>query len=164
MGNLSNPGINKETDRTRHIVSTRNTLRESVKEVFQKDGSLAKVLEHYETRKSQQQMADSVAITATQGGTLLAEAGTGTGKTLAYLVPLILNKQRVIISTGTKNLQEQIFFKDLPVLRKIFSVPFTATMMKGRSNYLCLHRFNQVSEADQVRVALPFSKSKKLGK
>ena len=162
MGNLSNPGINKETDRTRHIVSTRNTLRESVKEVFQKDGSLAKVLEHYETRKSQQQMADSVAITATQGGTLLAEAGTGTGKTLAYLVPLILNKQRVIISTGTKNLQEQIFFKDLPVLRKIFSVPFTATMMKGRSNYLCLHRFNQVSEADQVRVALPFSKSKKL--
>ena len=162
MGNLSNSGINKQTDRTRHVVSTRNTLRESVKEVFQEDGSLAKVLEHYETRKSQQQMADSVAITASQGGTLLAEAGTGTGKTLAYLVPLILNKQRVIISTGTKNLQEQIFFKDLPVLRKIFSVPFTATMMKGRSNYLCLHRFNQVSEADQVRVALPFSKSKKL--
>ena len=162
MGNLSNSGINKQTDRTRHVVSTRNTLRESVKEVFQEDGSLAKVLEHYETRKSQQQMADSVAITASQGGTLLAEAGTGTGKTLAYLVPLILNKQRVIISTGTKNLQEQIFFKDLPVLRKIFPVPFTATMMKGRSNYLCLHRFNQVSEADQVRVALPFSKSKKL--
>jgi len=161
MGNLSNSGINKQTDRTRHIVSTRNTLRASVKEVFQKDGSLAKVLEHYEIRKSQQQIADSVAITATQGGTLLAEAGAGTGKTLAYLVPLILNKQRVIISTGTKNLQEQIFFKDLPVLRKIFSVPFTATMMKGRSNYLCLHRFNQVSEADRLRTTLPFSKSKK---
>ena len=161
MGNLSNSGINKQTDRTRHIVSTRNTLRASVKEVFQKDGSLAKVLEHYEIRKSQQQIADSVAITANQGGTLLAEAGAGTGKTLAYLVPLILNKQRVIISTGTKNLQEQIFFKDLPVLRKIFSVPFTATMMKGRSNYLCLHRFNQVSEADRLRTTLPFSKSKK---
>ena len=72
---------------------------------------------------------------------LLAEAGTGTGKTLAYLVPAILSRQRVLISTGTKNLQEQIFFKDLPVLREALGVPFTATYMKGRGNYLCLHRF-----------------------
>ena len=85
MGNLSNSGINKETDRTRLIGSTRNTLRASEKEVFQKNGSLSKILEHYETRKSQQQMADCVAITATQGGTLLAEAGTGTGKTLSLI-------------------------------------------------------------------------------
>ena len=78
---------------------------------------------------------------------LLAEAGTGTGKTLAYLVPAILSRQRVLISTGTKNLQEQIFFKDIPALRDALGVPFTATYMKGRANYLCLHRLDQLSEA-----------------
>ena len=66
------------------------------------------------------------------GGVLLAEAGTGTGKTLAYLVPAILSRKRVLVSTGTKNLQEQIFFKDLPLLRDSLGVPFTATCMKGR--------------------------------
>ena len=77
------------------------------------------------------------------GGVLLAEAGTGTGKTLAYLVPAILSGQRVLISTGTKNLQEQIYFKDLPVLERALDVRFTATYMKGRANYLCLHRLGQ---------------------
>jgi ATP-dependent DNA helicase DinG len=86
-------------------------------------------------------MAAAVAATIESGGTLLAEAGTGTGKTLAYLIPAILSRQRVLVSTGTKNLQEQIFFKDLPVLREALGVPFTATLMKGRSNYLCLHRW-----------------------
>ena len=76
-----------------------------------------------------------------EGGTLLAEAGTGTGKTLAYLIPAILSRQRVLVSTGTKNLQEQIFFKDIPALRDALGVPFTATLMKGRGNYLCLHRW-----------------------
>src|SRR5204863_6287391 len=78
------------------------------------------------------------------GGVLLAEAGTGTGKTLAYLVPAILSRQRVLVSTGTKNLQEQIFFKDIPALRAVLDVPFTATCMKGRGNYLCLHRLDQL--------------------
>ena len=82
---------------------------------------------------------------------LLAEAGTGTGKTLAYLVPAILSRQRVLISTGTKNLQEQIFFKDLPVLREALGVPFTATYMKGRGNYLCLHRFDELTRQPGVR-------------
>src|SRR5207247_5826526 len=80
------------------------------------------------------------------GGVLLAEAGTGTGKTLAYLVPAILGRQRVIISTGTKNLQEQIYFKDIPALRGALGVPFTATYMKGRANYLCLHRLDRLSD------------------
>ena len=66
------------------------------------------------------------------GGVLLAEAGTGTGKTLAYLVPAILRRERVLVSTGTKNLQEQIYFKDLPVLERALGVPFKATCMKGR--------------------------------
>src|SRR5204862_7039573 len=86
-------------------------------------------------------MAAAVSDVIEHGGTLIAEAGTGTGKTLAYLVPAILSGPRVLVSTGTKNLQEQIYFKDLPALREALGVPFTATLMKGRSNYLCLHRY-----------------------
>ena len=81
-----------------------------------------------------------------EGGVLLAEAGTGTGKTLAYLVPAILSRQRVLVSTGTKNLQEQIYFKDIPALRATLGVPFTAACMKGRANYLCLHRLDAARE------------------
>src|SRR6516164_1587353 len=95
-------------------------------------------------------MAASVARAFERGGVLLAEAGTGTGKTLAYLVPAILSRQRVLVSTGTKNLQEQVFFKDLPVLRKTLGVPFTATYMKGRGNYLCLHRFAALKDGSAI--------------
>src|SRR5512142_301249 len=91
-------------------------------------------------------MAVAVAAAFEEGGQILVEAGTGTGKTLAYLVPAILSRQRVLISTGTKNLQEQIYFKDIPALRDAIGVPFKATYMKGRANYLCLHRLDQLSE------------------
>ena len=101
----------------------------------------------FEAREGQRRMAAAVSNTIEEGGTLLAEAGTGTGKTLAYLVPAILSRQRVLVSTGTKNLQEQIFFKDLPSLRDSIDVPFTATLMKGRSNYLCLHRWETYRDA-----------------
>ena len=111
-------------------------------QVFAPDGTLARALPGYETRPAQLQMADAVAAAFADGGILLAEAGTGTGKTLAYLVPAILSRQRVLISTGTKNLQEQIYFKDLPVLRASLGTDFSATYMKGRGNYLCLHRFD----------------------
>jgi ATP-dependent DNA helicase DinG len=90
-------------------------------------------------------MAVRVARAFEDGGVLLAEAGTGTGKTLAYLVPAILSRERVLISTGTKNLQEQIYFKDIPALRDALGIPFTATYMKGRANYLCLHRLEQLT-------------------
>src|SRR5262245_7278989 len=76
-----------------------------------------------------------------RGSTVIDAGGTGTGKTLAYLVPAILSGTRLLVSTGTKNLQEQIFFKDIPLLRTALGKPFSATLMKGRSNYLCLHRF-----------------------
>jgi ATP-dependent DNA helicase DinG len=91
-------------------------------------------------------MAAAVARVFEQGGVLLAEAATGTGKTLAYLVPAVLSGQRVLVSTGTKNLQEQIFFKDIPTLRTALNVAFRATYMKGRGNYLCLHRLERLSE------------------
>jgi ATP-dependent DNA helicase DinG len=100
-------------------------------------------------------MADAVAIAIERGGVLLAEAGTGTGKTLAYLVPAVLSGQRVLVSTGTKNLQEQIYFKDLPALQQGLGVPFTATLMKGRSNYLCLHRWGLYREGAEQASALP---------
>ena len=116
-------------------------LRAAVAAAFADDGAFARVVTGYEPRDGQRRMADAVGAALDEGGTLLAEAGTGTGKTLAYLVPAILSRKRVIVSTGTKNLQEQVFFKDLPALRDALDVPFTATLMKGRSNYLCLHRF-----------------------
>ena len=112
-----------------------------VDEVFADGGALSRVVAGYEPREGQRAMATAVAGILEQGGTLLAEAGTGTGKTLAYLIPTILSRQRVLVSTGTKNLQEQIFFKDLPALREALDIPFTATLMKGRSNYLCLHHW-----------------------
>src|SRR5262245_14489333 len=118
-----------------------STLTDTVSAVFAAVGTRADTLPGLEPRDGQRRMAEAVASVLDTGGTLLAEAGTGTGKTLAYLVPAILSGQRVLVSTGTKNLQEQIFFKDIPVLREALGKPFSATLMKGRSNYLCLHRF-----------------------
>ena len=119
-------------------------LGAAVAAAFADDGVLARAVDQFEPRESQRTMAAAVANTLQHGGVLLAEAGTGTGKTLAYLVPAILSRQRVLISTGTKNLQEQIYFKDIPTLRAAMGVPFTATYMKGRANYLCLHRLDQL--------------------
>lgn len=119
-------------------------LKAAVDAAFATEGPLARVVDQFEPRGGQRIMATAVAETIDRGGVLLAEAGTGTGKTLAYLVPAILSRQRVLVSTGTKNLQEQIYFKDLPVLREALGVDFKATYMKGRANYLCLHRLDQL--------------------
>jgi ATP-dependent DNA helicase DinG len=123
------------------------TLGDRVAQVFAPGGPLARTVPDFEPRAGQAAMADAVARTFERGGVLLAEAGTGTGKTLAYLVPAILSGERVLISTGTKNLQEQIFFKDIPALREALGITFTATCMKGRANYLCLHRLDQLVDA-----------------
>jgi ATP-dependent DNA helicase DinG len=120
-----------------------DALKIAVGVAFSDTGALARAVKGYEPREGQRAMAEAVASVIESGGTLLVEAGTGTGKTLAYLIPAILSGRRVLVSTGTKNLQEQIFFKDLPALRNALDLPFTATLMKGRSNYLCLHRFEQ---------------------
>jgi ATP-dependent DNA helicase DinG len=117
-----------------------------VDRVFAADGPLARTLAAFEPRDSQRQMAAAVAETLETGGVLLAEAGTGTGKTLAYLAPAILKGERVLVSTGTRNLQEQIYFKDLPALARSLGVGVTATCMKGRGNYLCVHRFEALRD------------------
>ena len=119
------------------------TLRAAVDRVFDEDGPLARAVPEFEPRPGQRAMAAAVAEAIEQGQVLLAEAGTGTGKTIAYLVPAILSGRRVLVSTGTKTLQEQIFSKDLPLLKASLGVPFKATCMKGRGNYLCLHRLDQ---------------------
>ena len=126
-------------------------LRADVDDAFADDGPLAQALPTFEPRHSQREMAAATADIFDDGGILLAEAGTGTGKTLAYLVPAILSRQRVLISTGTKNLQDQIYDKDLPALRDALDTPFTATSMKGRGNYLCLHRFDDLRESGELR-------------
>jgi ATP-dependent DNA helicase DinG len=128
-------------------------LASAVDRVFADGGPLARAVAEFEAREGQRDMAAAVARVFGRGGVLLAEAGTGTGKTLAYLVPAILANQRVLISTGTKNLQEQIYFKDLPILREALGQPFTATYMKGRGNYLCLHRF--ATMRDDVHAGSP---------
>ena len=92
-------------------------LADDVARAFADDGALARALPQFEPRPGQRTMAAAVAAVLDDGGVLLAEAGTGTGKTMAYLVPAILSGHRVLVSTGTKNLQEQIFAKDVPVLR-----------------------------------------------
>ncbi len=124
-------------------------LKALVSDAFADNGPLAEALPAFEARESQRQMAAAVSDIFADGGVLLAEAGTGTGKTLAYLVPAILSQHRVLVSTGTKNLQDQIYYKDLPALRKALTVPFSATYMKGRGNYLCLHLFDALRSSDE---------------
>ncbi|MDN5862613.1 MAG: ATP-dependent DNA helicase, partial [Salinisphaera sp.] len=108
--------------------------------VFAADGPLAAKLAGYAPRAAQQEMAESVAQTIAAGGRLLVEAGTGTGKTLAYLVPALASGHRVILSTATRHLQEQILSHDVPLARAALGCNPKVALLKGRGNYLCLHR------------------------
>lgn len=130
-------------------------LAAAVDAAFAPGGPVARALDTFEPREGQRRMALAVADALEHGGVLLAEAGTGTGKTLAYLVPAILSRQRVIVSTGTKNLQEQIYFKDVPLLRRALGVGFSAAYMKGRANYLCRHRLDQARAAATMGGPVP---------
>ena len=115
-----------------------------MEEIFGKNGIIAKYHKDYEYRVGQIKMAEAVLRAFEEKKHLIVEAGTGTGKTMAYLVPAIAaaigQKKRVIISTGTKNLQEQLMEKDIPFLQKVLPKKFSASSMKGRSNYACLYR------------------------
>jgi len=118
-----------------------------VDDVLGPDGRLARALPGYEHREDQLAMARLVDRAIAARGYLVAEAGTGTGKTLAYLVPAILSGRRVIVSTATKTLQEQIWTKDIPLLREACGLQFQAAYLKGRSNYVCLVRANEFARA-----------------
>src|SRR5256885_7772617 len=147
-----------------------------MEEIFGPDGLIARAHDEYEYRPGQIQMAEAVLRAFEEKRHLIVEAGTGTGKTLAYLVPAVAaataRGQRVVISTGTKNLQEQLMDKDIPFLQKILPKKFSAAYMKGRSNYACLYRLHKsgdqpildgVGEVDNFREVLEWSRETKTG-
>ena len=121
-----------------------------MKDIFGENGLISKFHEGYEHRDGQIKMAEAVMRAFDEKRHLVVEAGTGTGKTLAYLVPAIAaalgKKRRIIISTGTKNLQEQLMEKDIPFLQRVMPRKFTAAYMKGRSNYACLNRIYKAED------------------
>jgi ATP-dependent DNA helicase DinG len=117
-------------------------------EIFQQDGILQHSFKQYEFRIGQLNMANSVESAFTESNYLVVEAGTGVGKSFAYLIPALqfsfTHNKKVIVSTNTKNLQEQLFNKDLPVLKKVLEIPYKAVLVKGRENYICERRWEEM--------------------
>src|SRR5690242_2874735 len=109
----------------------------TARQFFSRHGVLSKWHPNYEFRAGQLEMAEAIESAISDKRHLLVDAGTGVGKTLAYLIPAILSGKRVVISTGTKNLQEQLYSKDIPFLQSLFERPLRVCYMKGRANYLC---------------------------
>ncbi|WP_394226000.1 ATP-dependent DNA helicase [Pseudoalteromonas spongiae] len=115
----------------------------SIDDLFGKSGPFALAIKGYAPRQPQIDMAKSVALAIAKDEQAIVEAGTGTGKTFAYLVPALLSDKKVMVSTGSKALQEQLFHRDLPALKKILGKGKKIALLKGRSNYLCIDRLNQ---------------------
>src|ERR1700747_3448326 len=111
-----------------------------LEDIFGADGPLARALPDFRVRREQLRMAQRVAAALTAPEALVVEAGTGTGKTFAYLVPALLSGVRVLISTGTRTLQDQLFSKDLPLVSAALGRPARVALLKGRANYLCRYR------------------------
>ena len=118
---------------------------EEIRVLFEEEGPFHRRMPGYELRPQQVEMAEAIVDAFNSARFLVIEAGTGTGKSMAYLIPSVMwtlrNGGRVIVSTNTKNLQEQLFFKDLPELREVLKEPFRYTLLKGRGNYLCMDRW-----------------------
>lgn len=119
----------------------------SAAEALGENGPLAETLSGYQPREDQIDLARTIEEVIVNQDTLVAEAGTGIGKTFAYLAPILLANGKAIISTGTKQLQDQLFHKDLPALEKAISMDLECVMLKGRANYLCLHRLRQAKQS-----------------
>ena len=115
--------------------------------IFSETGLLAEHITGFSPRQSQTDMAEAVISTLKTKSSLIVEAGTGTGKTFAYLAPTLIGQRKVIISTGTKNLQEQLYHRDLPVVKQALSGERQTALLKGRANYLCIHRLTQNTRA-----------------
>jgi ATP-dependent DNA helicase DinG len=125
-------------------------LREQVAQAFAPGGPLAEADGRYVEREVQQRMAHAVADAIDGQMALVAEAGTGVGKTFAYLVPTLLSGKRALVSTATKSLQDQLFLRDLPRLRDALQLPISLALLKGRASYLCLHRMKQAHQSAQL--------------
>ena len=127
-----------------------DALRDNVREVFTTDGPLARATPFFQPRAGQTEMALAVAHTLENGGSLVVEAGTGVGKTFAYLVPALLSGERVLVSTATKTLQDQLYARDIPELLRALNLPLRLAMLKGRGSYLCQQRLELVHQASTL--------------
>lgn len=141
-------------------------------QIFQEGGALAQAIQGFSKRAQQLEMALAIESAIQNNQQLVAEAGTGTGKTFAYLVPALLSGGKVIISTGTKTLQDQLFNRDLPNVRDALKVPVTVSMLKGRANYVCHYhleraglegRFASREDAKYLQVVKQFAEHTKTG-
>ena len=123
-------------------------FQDLVARAFDTDSALAHCVDEFTPRSGQTVMAQAVAATMETGGVLVVEAGTGVGKTFAYLVPALLSGERILLSTATKTLQDQLFGRDIPRLVKALGIPARTALLKGRSSYLCLHRLNEARHGE----------------
>ena len=122
------------------------SLQDLVRETFAPGGLLSRTVEEFAPREGQTEMATTIARVIDEGGVLVVEAGTGIGKTYSYLVPALLSGARVLLSTATKTLQDQLFGRDLPQLTKALGLPVRIALLKGRGSYLCLHRLHEARQ------------------
>lgn len=153
-----------------HANGNEQALSGKTADLLGADGPLAHSIAGFVPRHAQQQMAEAVASAFDRGAVLSVEAGTGTGKTYAYLVPALMSGKRVVISTGTKNLQEQLFHRDLPRVMDALRVPVRTALLKGRSNYLCLYRMKRAQglpglrlDADRLHTVQEWARSTSAG-
>jgi ATP-dependent DNA helicase DinG len=134
-----------------------------IESLFDHDGPLARTVRGYAPRPAQQQMAVRVDAAIAARETCVVEAGTGTGKTFAYLVPALLSGRKVIVSTATKTLQEQLFRRDLPTVAGALGMPVAVALLKGRANYLCWHRLALAQESARFSAAATDSRLTEIG-
>jgi ATP-dependent DNA helicase DinG len=146
-----------------------SSSKECSAQLLDSGGPFESILPGFAPRQEQLQLATAIEKTIAAGGTLVAEAGTGIGKTLSYLVPVLNGRERTIISTGTKTLQDQLYFRDLPIVKKALGSTLKTALLKGRANYLCLYRTEQarkdgrlpsresITELEAIRKWIPTS-------
>lgn len=137
---VASPGHHADAGPAWPVAGPAQGLEAASREAFEPAGALARAAEAFRPRAGQTEMAAAVARTIEQGGALVVEAGTGVGKTFSYLVPALLSGERVLLSTATKTLQDQLFARDLPRLAEALGLPVRMALLKGRGSYLCAHR------------------------
>jgi ATP-dependent DNA helicase DinG len=129
-----------------------SALSAAVAHTFSAQGALAASSAVFQPREGQTAMAMAIAEVVQLGGELVVEAGTGVGKTYAYLVPVLLSGERALVSTATKALQDQLFSRDIPKLAQALGLPVKVALLKGRGNYLCLQRLEQSRQGHESAV------------
>jgi len=123
----------------------------SILDILGADGALANAIEGFRVRPGQIEMAEKISAAIQNGSSLIVESGTGTGKTFAYLAPVIQSNSKTLISTGTRHLQDQLFLQDLPSIAKAMKIPGQFALLKGRSNYLCIYRLHRTALEGRFR-------------